>query len=286
MFHCGKGPAFASAPGTPVPAGPTDRLREHQRLLEGDLRQPRDYELGDPVAVLDRVGNVGRDRVQRDHDFAAVVRIERAESRKNALPRQSAARTELGIQPRWHFHREAGGYDDRALPDDDGAAFEAGVNVVARGLFRRPERETCAWPKKLDANGLKHGRQDAPPEEGGQSRLPVDWLCKRSHYVATFFSELGRVRTIGVRQLKNEATQIVRTVKEQHALYVITVNGQPVATLRPYSDRDIAGMERGQAVSELQAIERLASAVGEAWLDAGSAGDGEEPAPARARREG
>ena len=94
------------------------------------------------------------------------------------------------------------------------------------------------------------------------------------------------MRTIGVRQLKNEATQIVRTVKEQHALYVITVNGQPVATLRPYSDRDIAGMERGQAVSELQAIERLARAVGEAWLDAGSAGDGEEPPPARARREG
>jgi prevent-host-death family protein len=41
------------------------------------------------------------------------------------------------------------------------------------------------------------------------------------------------VKTIGVRQLKNEATQIVRSVKDQHALYVITVNGQPVATLRP-----------------------------------------------------
>ena len=37
------------------------------------------------------------------------------------------------------------------------------------------------------------------------------------------------MKTIGVRQLKNEATQIVRTVKEQNALYVITVNGQPVA---------------------------------------------------------
>ena len=76
------------------------------------------------------------------------------------------------------------------------------------------------------------------------------------------------MKTIGVRQLKNEATQIVRTVKEQNALYVITVNGQPVATLRPYSDRDIAGMQRTQAASELQAIERLAEAVGEAWADA------------------
>jgi len=85
------------------------------------------------------------------------------------------------------------------------------------------------------------------------------------------------VKTIGVRQLKNEATQIVRAVKEQHALYVITVNGQPVATLRPYSDRDVAGMQRSQAASELTAIERLAEAVGQAWL-----GDGPDPEqPAR-----
>jgi len=89
------------------------------------------------------------------------------------------------------------------------------------------------------------------------------------------------LKTIGVRQLKNEATQIVRSVKEQHALYVITVNGQPVATLRPYSDRDIAGMQRSQAASELQAIERLAEAVGEAWLEVAAV---LEPEPVRARR--
>jgi prevent-host-death family protein len=74
------------------------------------------------------------------------------------------------------------------------------------------------------------------------------------------------LKTIGVRQLKNEATQIVRAVREQHALYVITVNGQPVATLRPYSERDIAGMQRGEAASEIAAIERLAVSVGDAWL--------------------
>ncbi len=94
------------------------------------------------------------------------------------------------------------------------------------------------------------------------------------------------MKTIGVRQLKNEATQIVRSVKDQHALYVITVNGQPVATLRPYSDRDIAGMQRTEAVSELQAIERLADAVGGAWLDVGAAADAEEAPSGRPRRGG
>ncbi|MGE0600490.1 MAG: type II toxin-antitoxin system Phd/YefM family antitoxin [Dehalococcoidia bacterium] len=78
------------------------------------------------------------------------------------------------------------------------------------------------------------------------------------------------MKSIGVRQLKNEATQIVRAVREQHALYVITVNGEPVATLRPYSERDIAGIERGHATAELQAIERLAEAVGSSWLSVGS----------------
>lgn len=73
------------------------------------------------------------------------------------------------------------------------------------------------------------------------------------------------MRTIGVRQLKNEATQIVRAVRDEHAQYVVTVNGTPVATLRPYSDRDIAGMQRSQAAAELAAIDRLAGEVGDAW---------------------
>ena len=92
------------------------------------------------------------------------------------------------------------------------------------------------------------------------------------------------MKTIGVRQLKNEATQIVRSVKEQHALYVITINGQPVATLRPYSDRDIAGMERGHAAGELAAIERLAASVGEAWLNLDAGDPDAEPAGRPRRR--
>ncbi len=81
------------------------------------------------------------------------------------------------------------------------------------------------------------------------------------------------MRTIGVRQLKNEATQIVRAVRDEHQQYVITVNGTPVATLRPYSDRDIAGLHRTQASAEFAAIDRLAAEVGGAWKA------GETPSP-------
>ena len=107
--------------------------------------------------------------------------------------------------------------------------------------------------------------------------------AKSGHYVATFRGARA-LKTIGVRQLKNEATQIVRAVREQHALYVITVNGQPVATLRPYSERDIAGMQRSQAVGEIAAIERLADSVGAAWLTLPPVEDSGETEPAEAPR--
>ncbi len=66
----------------------------------------------------------------------------------------------------------------------------------------------------------------------------------------------------------------MRAVRDERAVYVITVNGEPVALLRPYSERDIAGVEPGQAQAEIAAIERLAEAVGAAWLTLPSLPDG------------
>lgn len=69
---------------------------------------------------------------------------------------------------------------------------------------------------------------------------------------------------IGIRQLKNETSEILRAVREDKAEYVITYRGQPVAVLRPVepatahadeilrlamdvftglSDNDLAGVE-------------------------------------------
>jgi prevent-host-death family protein len=73
--------------------------------------------------------------------------------------------------------------------------------------------------------------------------------------------------TVGVRELKTHATRIVRAVREDQAEYVITVDGQPVAVLRPYTALD--GEARQAAVVDelLERIERLAAENG----DAGSA---------------
>jgi prevent-host-death family protein len=44
---------------------------------------------------------------------------------------------------------------------------------------------------------------------------------------------------VGVREFKNRATQLVRSVKDG-AEYVVTVSGKPVAVLRPYTTEDAA----------------------------------------------
>jgi prevent-host-death family protein len=41
------------------------------------------------------------------------------------------------------------------------------------------------------------------------------------------------VPEIGIRQLKNETSEILRAVREDKAEYVITYRGEPVAVLRP-----------------------------------------------------
>lgn len=63
--------------------------------------------------------------------------------------------------------------------------------------------------------------------------------------------------TVGVRELKNNATKIVRAVREDHAEYVVTVDGRPVAVLRPYTAADEAARlvdDTGKAIARLRDI--------------------------------
>ncbi len=66
---------------------------------------------------------------------------------------------------------------------------------------------------------------------------------------------IAKTEEIGIRQLKSRASELVRTVKEKHAHYVITRRGKPAALMIPL---DAAPPEK----SADQAWERLA-ALGE-----------------------
>ena len=41
---------------------------------------------------------------------------------------------------------------------------------------------------------------------------------------------------VGIRKLKNEASAIIRTVREEQAEYIVTYRGEPVAIIRPIDD--------------------------------------------------
>ncbi len=71
--------------------------------------------------------------------------------------------------------------------------------------------------------------------------------------------------TVGVRELKNNATRIVRAVREESAQYVVTVNGQPVAVLRPYTAADEAAVRAEEVEDYLARLDQLAAAVSAAW---------------------
>lgn len=38
---------------------------------------------------------------------------------------------------------------------------------------------------------------------------------------------------VGVRELKNDASEVIRAVREEHARYIVTFHGRPVAIIVP-----------------------------------------------------
>lgn len=41
---------------------------------------------------------------------------------------------------------------------------------------------------------------------------------------------------VGIRELKNQATEILRAVREQRAEYIVTHHGKPIALLLPLAE--------------------------------------------------
>lgn len=76
---------------------------------------------------------------------------------------------------------------------------------------------------------------------------------------------------VGVRKLKNQATEIMRDVRENRAEYVVTYRGRPVAVLLPLDEawleaetqRAVEAAQPGEDVSN--ELEALRQEIGESW---------------------
>jgi prevent-host-death family protein len=71
--------------------------------------------------------------------------------------------------------------------------------------------------------------------------------------------------TIGVRELKNQASRILRNVREDMAEYVVTLHGEPIAILRPLDDEELHNLERVKINESLNRMNALAQQVAAAW---------------------
>jgi prevent-host-death family protein len=76
---------------------------------------------------------------------------------------------------------------------------------------------------------------------------------------------------VGVRELKNKATEILRDVRENQAEYVVTYRGRPMAVLLPVGEdwleaearRAVEAAEPGEEV--WAELERLRHEIGQRW---------------------
>ncbi|NHZ72338.1 MAG: type II toxin-antitoxin system prevent-host-death family antitoxin [Aquificales bacterium] len=62
---------------------------------------------------------------------------------------------------------------------------------------------------------------------------------------------------IGVRELKNQTSSIVRQVREEAAEYVITHHGHPVAILRPIRAEDREKLQKQKSLESWQRLLEL-----------------------------
>lgn len=71
--------------------------------------------------------------------------------------------------------------------------------------------------------------------------------------------------TIGVRELKSQASQILRAVRESSIEYVVTLHNEPVAILRPYTKEDDERLSGQDVADELAELDAVAQEVAATW---------------------
>ena len=72
-------------------------------------------------------------------------------------------------------------------------------------------------------------------------------------------------KTVGIKEFKNQATQLLRHVREEKTEVIVTHDGQPVAVLRPYQDEDNAKSRGERLKTAMARADILAEKLAEGW---------------------
>jgi prevent-host-death family protein len=71
--------------------------------------------------------------------------------------------------------------------------------------------------------------------------------------------------SIGVRDLKYQASRVLRAVREEMSEYVVTVRGEPVAVLRPLTEEEAQRLREADIEAALRQMKSLSQEVASAW---------------------
>ena len=88
--------------------------------------------------------------------------------------------------------------------------------------------------------------------------------------VATYGKEMVVAR-VGVRELKNQTTEIIRDVRENQAEYVVTYHGRPIAVLLPIDEAWLEAEARRAAEAATPGddvwaeLEAIRQEIGRSW---------------------
>lgn len=70
---------------------------------------------------------------------------------------------------------------------------------------------------------------------------------------------------IGVRELKNQTSRVLRTIREEMAEYVVTLRGVPVAVLRPLTEAEAQRIRQNEIETATNEMKSLAKEVSSSW---------------------
>jgi prevent-host-death family protein len=70
---------------------------------------------------------------------------------------------------------------------------------------------------------------------------------------------------IGVRELKNQASKVIRAVREDMVEYIVTLRGEPVAVLRPLTESETQRLRQHELAEAMDEMRSLANEIGESW---------------------
>ena len=71
--------------------------------------------------------------------------------------------------------------------------------------------------------------------------------------------------TIGVRELKNQTSRVLRAIREDMVEYVVTLRGEPVAILRPLTEEEAQRLRQADVDKALAEMKSLAEEVAASW---------------------